>query len=64
MVGTPGSPLSKPRFMLPFLPVMLLLVAKPVARLPRLVQGGLYVCGAVFAGWYAVGLLELFKMSP
>jgi hypothetical protein len=64
MVSTPGSPLSKPRFMLPFLPIMLLLVAKPVARLPRPIQGGLYVCGTVFAGWYAIGLLVLFKMSP
>ncbi|MDF3289344.1 hypothetical protein [Streptomyces silvisoli] len=64
MFGTPGSPLSKPRFMLPFLPILLLLVARPVARLPRLVQGCLYGCGAVFAGWYAVGLLMLFKWSP
>ncbi len=64
MVGTPGSPLSKPRFMLPFLPLVLLLPARPVARLPRAVQGCLYACGAVFAGWYAVGLLVLFRWSP
>ncbi|MDI5968330.1 hypothetical protein POF50_003025 [Streptomyces sp. SL13] len=64
MVGTPGSPLSKPRFMLPFLPIMLLLLARPVSRLPRVVQGCLYGCGAVFAGWYAVGLLMLFRWSP
>ncbi len=64
MVGTPGSPLSKPRFMLPFLPLMLILLARPVSRLPRVVQGALYASGAVFAGWYAVGLLLLFKWSP
>jgi hypothetical protein len=64
MVGTPGSPLSKPRFMLPFLPVLLLLVARPVGRMPRLVQGCLYASGAVCAGWYAVGLLLLFRWSP
>jgi hypothetical protein len=64
MVGTPGSPLSKPRFMLPFLPILLLLLARPVSRLPRVVQGALYASGAVFAGWYSVGLLLLFKWSP
>ncbi len=64
MVGTPGSPLSKPRFMLPFLPLLLLLPARPVSRLPRVVQGALYASGAVFAGWYAVGLLLLFRWSP
>jgi hypothetical protein len=64
MIGTPGSPLSKPRFMLPFLPILLLLPARPVSRLPRVVQGALYTSGAVFAGWYAVGLLLLFTWSP
>lgn len=63
-VGTPGSPLSKPRFLLPFMPILLLLLARPVSRLPRLVQGCLYTSGAVFAGWYAVGLLLLFRWSP
>lgn len=64
MVGTPGSPLSKPRFMLPFLPLMLLPAARAAAGLPRLVQGLLYAGGALFAGWYAVGLLLVFRWSP
>ncbi len=64
MIGTPGSPMSKPRFMLPFLPIALLLVARPMARLPRPVRGGVYVAGAVFAGWYAVALLLLLRWSP
>jgi hypothetical protein len=64
MFGTPGSPLSKPRFILPFLPIMLLLVMRPIARLPRMVQGCLYGCGATFVGWYAFGLLVLFKHAP
>ncbi|MEV5477341.1 hypothetical protein AB0L66_34085 [Streptomyces sp. NPDC052207] len=64
MFGTPGAPLSKPRFILPFLPIMLLLVMRPVARLPRTVQGCLYGSGAIFAGWYAFGLLVLFKHPP
>jgi hypothetical protein len=64
VVGTPGSPLSKPRFMLPFLPLLLLLPARPLSRLPRLVQGSLYASGAVFAGWYSVGLLLVFRWSP
>lgn len=64
MIGTPGSPLSKPRFMLPFLPLVLLPAVSSVARLPRLVQGLLYAGGALFAGWYAVGLLLLFRWSP
>ncbi|MDX6353737.1 MAG: hypothetical protein QOF98_640 [Streptomyces sp.] len=64
MFGTPGAPLSKPRFLLPFLPIVLLLVVRPVSRLPRLVQGALYGCGAVFTGWYAFGLLVLFKHAP
>jgi hypothetical protein len=64
MFGTPGAPLSKPRFILPFLPIMLLLVIRPIARLPRPVQGCLYGCGAIFAGWYAFGLLVLFKHPP
>ncbi len=64
MFGTPGSPLSKPRFVLPFLPIMLLLVMRPIARLPRVVQGSIFGCGTVFAGWYGFGLLVLFKNSP
>ncbi|MFJ6120362.1 hypothetical protein [Streptomyces sp. NPDC092129] len=56
--------MSKPRFILPFLPIMLLLVMRPVARLPRTVQGCLYGSGAIFAGWYAFGLLVLFKHPP
>jgi len=34
------------------------------ARLPRLVQTCLYASGAVFAGWYAFGLLVLFSHAP
>ncbi|MFC5722686.1 hypothetical protein ACFP1Z_21175 [Streptomyces gamaensis] len=64
MVGTPGSPLSKPRFMLPFLPVLLLLVARPLARAPLGVRLCLYGGGAVVSGWYAAGLLVLFEGSP
>ncbi|MFI1801524.1 hypothetical protein ACH427_29870 [Streptomyces sp. NPDC020379] len=64
MVGTPGSPLSKPRFMLPFLPVLLLLVARPLARAPLGVRVCLYGGGAVVSGWYAAGLLVLFAGSP
>ncbi|MCC3773106.1 hypothetical protein K6I34_007362, partial [Streptomyces sp. UNOC14_S4] len=64
MVGTPGSPLSKPRFMLPFLPVLLLLVARPLARAPLGVRVCLYGGGAVVSGWYAAGLLVLFTGSP
>ncbi|MGW1073210.1 hypothetical protein [Streptomyces sp. NPDC002537] len=64
MVGTPGSPLSKPRFMLPFLPVLLLLVARPLARAPLGVRVCLYGGGAVVSGWYAAGLLVLFEGSP
>ncbi|MBT2386093.1 hypothetical protein [Streptomyces sp. ISL-11] len=64
MVGTPGSPLSKPRFMLPFLPVPLLLVARPLARAPLGVRVCLYGGGAVVSGWYAAGLLLLFEGSP
>ncbi|MDG4861613.1 hypothetical protein P8605_26100 [Streptomyces sp. T-3] len=64
MVSTPGSPFSKPRFMLPFLPVMLLLVARPLARAPVLTRYGLYAAGAVVAGWYGVGLLMVFKQAP
>ncbi len=62
--GTPGSPLSKPRFLLPFLPILLLLVARPVSRLPVPVQAGLYGAGAVFAGWYGAGLLTVYPWSP
>lgn len=64
MVGTPGSPFSKPRFMLPFLPVLLLLVARPLARAPLVVRVCLYGGGAVVSGWYAAGLLVLFVGSP
>ncbi|WP_327355659.1 hypothetical protein [Streptomyces sp. NBC_01304] len=64
MVGTPGAPFSKPRFMLPFLPVLLLLVATPLARAPRQVRWLLYGSGAVFAGWYGVSLLVLFRPAP
>ncbi|MGX8906402.1 hypothetical protein ACR820_14450 [Streptomyces netropsis] len=64
MTGTPGSPFSKPRFMLPFLPVPLLLVARPLARAPLVVQVCLYGGGAVVSGWYAAGLLVLFVGSP
>lgn len=64
MFGTPGAPLSKPRFLLPFLPIMLLLGVRPIARLPALVQGCLYGCGAIFAGWYGFGLLVLFRHAP
>ncbi|MEU5430348.1 hypothetical protein AB0H73_32780 [Streptomyces olivoreticuli] len=64
MVGTPGSPLSKPRFMLPFLPVLLLLAARPLARAPLGVRVCLYGGGAVVSGWYAAGLLVLFEGSP
>ncbi|GHF73475.1 membrane protein [Streptomyces mashuensis] len=64
MVATPGSPFSKPRFMLPFLPVLLLLVARPFARAPLVVRVGLYGGGAVVSGWYAAGLLALFPGSP
>ncbi|MEV4439309.1 hypothetical protein AB0K09_09835 [Streptomyces sp. NPDC049577] len=64
MVGTPGSPLSKPRFMLPFLPVPLLLAARPLARAPLGVRWCLYCGGAVVSGWYAAGLLVLFEGSP
>ncbi|MFD0383761.1 hypothetical protein ACFQ2B_19795 [Streptomyces stramineus] len=64
MVGTPASPLSKPRFMLPFLPVLLLLAARPLARAPLGVRVGLYGGGAVVSGWYAAGLLVLFVGSP
>ncbi|MFI1253231.1 hypothetical protein ACH4U6_05395 [Streptomyces netropsis] len=64
MMGTPGSPFSKPRFMLPFLPVPLLLVARPLARAPLVVQVCLYGGGAVVSGWYAAGLLVLFVGSP
>lgn len=64
MFSTPGAPLSKPRFLLPFLPLLLLLVVRPIARLPRTVQACLYGCGAVFAGWYGFGLLVLFKHPP
>ncbi|MFF5131733.1 hypothetical protein ACFY41_33030 [Streptomyces syringium] len=64
MMGTPGSPFSKPRFMLPFLPVPLLLVARPLARAPLGVQVCLYGGGAVVSGWYAAGLLVLFVGSP
>ncbi|GHC69814.1 DUF2079 domain-containing protein [Streptomyces cinnamoneus] len=64
MTGTPGSHYSKPRFMLPFLPVLLLLVARPLARAPLVVQICLYGGGAVVSGWYAAGLLALFEGSP
>ncbi|MEV4743465.1 hypothetical protein [Streptomyces sp. NPDC049555] len=64
MVGTPGSPFSKPRFMLPFLPVLLLLAARPLARVPLGVRVCLYGGGAVVSGWYAAGLLVLFDGSP
>ncbi len=64
MVGTPGSPFSKPRFMLPFLPVLLLLVARPLGRVPLGVRVCLYGGGAVVSGWYAAGLLVLFDGSP
>ncbi|MCF3104539.1 DUF2079 domain-containing protein [Streptomyces roseoverticillatus] len=64
IVGTPGSPLSKPRFMLPFLPVLLLLAARPLARAPLGVRVCLYGGGAVVSGWYAAGLLVLFEGSP
>ncbi|MFF4161352.1 glycosyltransferase 87 family protein [Streptomyces sp. NPDC001678] len=64
MVGTPGSPYSKPRFMLPFLPVPLLLAARPLARVPLGVRVCLYGGGAVVSGWYAAGLLVLFDGSP
>ncbi|MBY8888448.1 hypothetical protein K7472_26925 [Streptomyces sp. PTM05] len=63
-VGTPGSPMSKPRFLLPFLPVALLPLAVAVSRLPRLVRGALYCSGALFAGMYAVGLLLRWPTSP
>ncbi|PWI44177.1 hypothetical protein [Streptomyces sp. ICBB 8177] len=63
-VGTPGSPLSKPRFLLPFLPIALLPMAVAVGGLPRLVRGALYGSGALFAGMYAVGLLLRFRYSP
>ncbi|MCC2280213.1 hypothetical protein LKL35_33050 [Streptomyces sp. ET3-23] len=63
-VGTPGSPFSKPRFMLPFLPVLLLLAARPLARAPLGVQICLYGGGAVVSGWYAAGLLVVFEGSP
>ncbi|MEX2986230.1 hypothetical protein [Streptomyces sp. C36] len=64
MMGTPGSQFSKPRFMLPFLPVLLLLVARPLARVPLGVRCCLYGGGAVVSGWYAAGLLVLFDGSP
>ncbi|WP_159395335.1 hypothetical protein [Streptomyces albireticuli] len=64
MVGTPGSPFSKPRFMLPFLPVPLLLAARPLARARLGVRVCLYGGGAVVSGWYAAGLLVLFEGSP
>ncbi|MBB5122658.1 hypothetical protein [Streptomyces eurocidicus] len=64
MVGTPGSPLSKPRFMLPFLPVPLLLAARPLARARLGVRVCLYGGGAVVSGWYAAGLLLVFEGSP
>ncbi|MEU4210337.1 hypothetical protein AB0F13_10140 [Streptomyces sp. NPDC026206] len=64
MMGTPGSHYSKPRFMLPFLPVLLLLVARPLARAPLGVRICLYGGGAVVSGWYAAGLLVLFEGSP
>ncbi|PHQ49791.1 hypothetical protein BLA24_19260 [Streptomyces cinnamoneus] len=64
MMGTPGSQFSKPRFMLPFLPVLLLLVARPLARAPLVVRICLYGGGAVVSGWYAAGLLVLFDGSP
>ncbi|MFD8996941.1 hypothetical protein [Streptomyces abikoensis] len=64
MVATPGSPYSKPRFMLPFLPVPLLLAARPLARVPLGVRVCLYGGGAVVSGWYAAGLLVLFDGSP
>ncbi|MFI9206350.1 hypothetical protein [Streptomyces sp. NPDC053048] len=64
MMGTPGSQFSKPRFMLPFLPVLLLLAARPLARAPLGVRICLYGGGAVVSGWYAAGLLVLFDGSP
>lgn len=64
MMGTPSSHYSKPRFILPFLPVLLLLVARPLARAPLGVRICLYGGGAVVSGWYAAGLLVLFDGSP
>ncbi|AEW96601.1 MULTISPECIES: glycosyltransferase family protein [Streptomycetaceae] len=64
MFGTPGSPLSKPRFMLPFLPLLLLTVVRGFARLPVAVQGCVYAAGAVFAGWYGAELLMVLRWSP
>ncbi|MCX3058209.1 hypothetical protein [Streptomyces beihaiensis] len=64
MLGTPGSPYSSPRFILPVLPLLLIPVARGVAPAQPLVRWSLYGCGAVFSGWYAVGLLLVFRKSP
>ncbi|MFF1285044.1 hypothetical protein ACFVY4_30500 [Streptomyces sp. NPDC058299] len=64
MVGVNGAPYSKPRFMLPFLPVLLLLPAPALARVRREVRWLVYGSGAVFAGWYGAGLLALFRPAP
>ncbi|AYN41027.1 hypothetical protein D9753_21540 [Streptomyces dangxiongensis] len=64
MVGVSGAPFSKPRFMLPFLPVLLLSPAPALARARREVRWMVYGSGAVFAGWYGAGLLALFRPAP
>ncbi|MBL1087112.1 hypothetical protein JK359_34975 [Streptomyces actinomycinicus] len=64
LVGVSGAPFSKPRFMLPFLPVLFLLLAPSLARLRRPVRRLMYVSGAAFTGWYGAGLLVLFRQAP
>ncbi|MFI0961887.1 hypothetical protein ACH4S8_10840 [Streptomyces sp. NPDC021080] len=64
MVSTPGAHFSKPRFMLPFMPILLMLPAVAVSRLRRPVRWLVYGSGAAFAGWYGAGLLILFWPPP
>ncbi|MFJ9822495.1 hypothetical protein ACIRU3_46290 [Streptomyces sp. NPDC101151] len=64
MMGTSGAQYSKPRFMLPFLPVLLLPLAAPLSRVHWQLRWLVYASGAVFAGWYGTGLLVQPVAAP